>query len=369
MPWTSDDLLPRRVDDAVDVEVNDTRLVYHVDTDQTYLLNATAAVIYDQLDGRLTLSQLAAELSAISGVSSEVIVSDVSTLLDSFDLTGLLASTSSATQACDERVPGRWMVDPPGNCDIQCLYSWAPAFTVEVDGVQIGIQTTDELDDALRQAMAPIMVRGVPKRVSLSLHPGRQDGELHRLFWGNCPAVSTLDPGRLAASFIAHLGCSRSPEGVLRTFLTTILREDGSVVLFPPMRGVVPFFEARLRAAGAIVSDWPWADVELDAAAGPVLVVSDPEFPAEVSRSIVDVLNALPGGRSEQRIPAGRYPISRLALMDDWTMGEALYALFTQLPQRSASGLRILSQLLATVPTVRITGEPADVVTATLGHT
>jgi hypothetical protein len=369
MPWTPDDLLPRRVDDAVDVEVDDTRLVYRVDADQTYLLNATAAVIYDQLDGRLTLSQLATELSAMSGVSDEVIVSDVSTLLDSFDVGGLLASPTAATQERDERVPGGWMVDPPGTCNMQCLFSWARAFTVAVDGIEIGIQTTDELDDALRRAMAPIMVGGVPGQVSLSLRPGQQDGEPHRLIWGGCPAVSTRDPSRLAASFIAHLGCNRPPEGLLRTFLTTILLEDGSVALLPPMRGLVPFFEARLRAGGAIVSDWPWADVELDAAAGPVLVVSDPELPVEVSRSIVDVLGALPAWRSEQRIPAGRYPISKLAVMDDWRMSDALYALFTQLPKRSATGLRILSQLLATAPTVRITGEPADIVAATLGHT
>jgi hypothetical protein len=351
------------------MEADGGRVVYRVDADEVFLLNGTAGLIWDHLDGTGTVGDLVIDLAGAFDAAAAEIEPQVTTLLDALDRQGLLAGSTSGEIRREVVGGARQLVDPPSPCTIPAsTVPWAPGFTVVVGGIEIGVRTTVDLDAILRRALVPIMVDDAATRVSLSLRPAAGEDGFHTLYWRQCAAVRTRDASRLTASFLAHLGCHGDQDGVLRTFLTSVQRSDGRIVLFPAERGWIAQVERRLRAEGAIISDWPYANIELNEDGRVWLVLEEPELPADVSESVAALLGELPHLASEQRIAAGRHEVDHLALVHPASAADTVYVMFSQLPRRSVGAFDALARLLAAVPAVLITVEPSVIVAAALGE-
>ena len=84
------DLVPRRREDVFSVEIDGDTVIYDPKLERSHVLNSTAALIWELLDGATALDQLAGELAEAFGVGRDTVLADVVTLVGELTELGLL---------------------------------------------------------------------------------------------------------------------------------------------------------------------------------------------------------------------------------------------------------------------------------------
>lgn len=91
---------PRRSESTVTEELDGEAVVYAESTGDVHALNATATLIWQQLDGHVTLNELARDLSELFTVPFDLVQADVLQVVRTFAEDGLLdASAAGQAQA------------------------------------------------------------------------------------------------------------------------------------------------------------------------------------------------------------------------------------------------------------------------------
>ncbi len=81
---------PRRREDLLIREVEDELLVYDPRSGETFLLNETAATIFDLLDGQTPIPLIAQEVLAVLPADPEIVRADVEGIIVQFREKGLV---------------------------------------------------------------------------------------------------------------------------------------------------------------------------------------------------------------------------------------------------------------------------------------
>ncbi|HEX6393042.1 MAG TPA: PqqD family protein [Acidimicrobiales bacterium] len=96
------DFVATRRQDMITVEIEAEAIVYDEQQEVAHLLSPTAAIVWELLDGRSRLDEVAVDLAQAFDVAAELVLQDVVTLVQEFSRQGLLArsSTTSAETKC-----------------------------------------------------------------------------------------------------------------------------------------------------------------------------------------------------------------------------------------------------------------------------
>lgn len=156
-------------------------------------------------------------------------------------------------------------------------------------------------------------VRGVaePSAQGFGVRPADGDSNFHWLYWGRCPVVRTRDANRLLTALEQHLSVPSGAAGdslVLR--LSACITANGEAILLPAVGGSIALVDRRLREAGAMLVDAPFAVVDPHDGE---LVVEPPTIAMRGGprRQLVKELGTT---RNEVSVPPGRYALAAWAV-------------------------------------------------------
>lgn len=163
------------------------------------------------------------------------------------------------------------------------------------------------------------LVAGLPARSDAGAEPGLPQGfgvrpadattPFHWLYWGKCAVTRTRDAERLVSSLEQHLSMPGSAAGD-RVSLRMSAGVDmaGNAVLLPPLGAEAARFDRRLRDAGVVLVDGPFAVLDLSSRE---LVVEAPSVRLEPDvRS--ELVAELGTSKQERTVQPGRYRLDRL---------------------------------------------------------
>lgn len=96
------DFVANRRQDMITVEIEGEAIIYDEQQEVAHLLSPTAAIVWELLDGRSRLDEVAVDLAQAYGVGTELVLQDVVTLVQEFARQGLLetGSTTAAETKC-----------------------------------------------------------------------------------------------------------------------------------------------------------------------------------------------------------------------------------------------------------------------------
>jgi PqqD family protein of HPr-rel-A system len=106
------DSAPHRADDLATVEVDGETVVYDERNGALHVLNPTATIVWQCLDGDVSLRELASELAAASGADGAQVEADVLDAVRTFARSGLLRTGSRVDPADGGERDGAPGVDP-----------------------------------------------------------------------------------------------------------------------------------------------------------------------------------------------------------------------------------------------------------------
>jgi len=95
------DFVAHRRQQMLTVEIDREAIVYDELQEVAHLLSPTAAIIWDLLDGRSRLDEVAVDLAQAFDASTEQVLADVLKLVQEFARRGLLDSSPSTVAAID----------------------------------------------------------------------------------------------------------------------------------------------------------------------------------------------------------------------------------------------------------------------------
>lgn len=180
-------------------------------------------------------------------------------------------------------------------------------FGIDCDGTSVLVRTNDAaLDGLLREHLRSRMVHPVPDApVNFSVEAAQEPGRFHRLLWGGCPVVRTLDPARLVHALDRHLAAPyRPPPGAVALDLIVAVGPPGAVILPASAKSRLARLQRQLAERGYHLADVPQAVV--DPGTSEVIVRTGDAFdPAAIAAAWAR------SGRTETIVPAGRYPLAR----------------------------------------------------------
>jgi hypothetical protein len=101
---------PRRSTSAHAVDSDGELVLYDVATNRTALLDARAALVWQVLDGTVTIAELVSDLSDVFGIDRGVIRADVIALLRQLHHLGFLTPTGESGMTT---ITGHVLPDPP----------------------------------------------------------------------------------------------------------------------------------------------------------------------------------------------------------------------------------------------------------------
>lgn len=196
----------------------------------------------------------------------------------------------------------------------------------------MSLRTNDAaLDVLLREHLRSRLVLPPPEvPVNFSVEVAQESRRFHRLLWGGCPVVRTLDPIRLVHSLDRHLTApTPAPPGAIVLDLFVAIGPSGAVILPSSARSRLAQLQRPLTERGYQLADVPRAIV--DPGTAEVIVRSSDVFdPSAVA--------ARWGrrGRTETIVVPGRYPLGR------WLVG---WSTPDRLPRRSELLVTLAAEL------------------------
>jgi hypothetical protein len=188
--------------------------------------------------------------------------------------------------------------------------AWTGMLAVHLrDDLHVGVRFNDEGVRAHVAAALGDRVRddsGAAPAYSVRLGtPGRRKAApLHHLYHGGRPVLGTRDLGRLLGGVARHLSPLLEPPAGLLVNAVTVRTPRGVLLVPADVAGMTGSVDRLLVPEGFAFADVPRPVLHLDDAA---VEVPDPvvDIPATP-----DQLTALGPSVTEERLPAGRYPLA-----------------------------------------------------------
>lgn len=87
-------VVPRRRDEVLEKDTGDGLALYTLESEPIHLLNPSAALVWDQIDGRTGVEGIAAAIAPRVGVEEDVLVPQVAEVVSELAALGLIEATS-----------------------------------------------------------------------------------------------------------------------------------------------------------------------------------------------------------------------------------------------------------------------------------
>jgi hypothetical protein len=248
-------------------------------------LNPTGVLVWQLLDGRATLAEIAADVAAVAGAPVVDVLADLTQLADQLDAAGLLEPPGApAAPGAPARaaVTGRRTLDEPGSC-IPCgsklaAMPWSGFLTLGVGDLAVGVRThPDAATDLVAEVFGALVVDDAARdnfsvRLAEAEGPGARPGParaLHLCYRADRLIGRARRPEALLSTLAAHLASLAPPAGLVALDAAAVLDGCGRAVLLAPAPALEVAFARAIGAAGLHLGDGPplW-----DPAAGQVLL-------------------------------------------------------------------------------------------------
>ncbi len=325
-PSKSDRLaFPRRCASTTTEVLDGEAVVYSSESKALHVINPTGTVIWQSLDGHVSVDTLAAEMSDVFGAPYDVVHADVLRAVRSFSEMGLLegmplshASVTGPPSASPRPEPEHGFAPIASfGCDSRTIerLAWAPTRAYRIGPHLMGIRAnTGDIDELLRAALADHVVEDVkPPYANYSIRIERPaertvSQQLHLLYEGGCLIARSRHALDVIGALLHHLG-ARAPQPVPgpRVWCTPLRRRDGSAVLASVViRRQAARHSSRLRSRGLELLHAP--AVRFDPGTSEAVV---PTPALTVANDALHTLSVLSGDRgasvshlfAEQRLP------------------------------------------------------------------
>lgn len=329
--------VPRRREDVVYEELDGEVVVWDPVTASLYVLNPSATVVWNCLDGEASVQVLAGDLAEAFGIRYREMEGDVTQAVRGFAAQGLLEGFSPGLLA-DSSVDGeqpeapatssptrepsggpRLLPQSATGCSAQVLdgLGWEGLITLAVGDWLVNVRAnTARTLEALRAFLEPHVVPTVEGSCQYSVVI--EDSEqvtasslgrpLHLLYRGTCAAFRSRYPAEVLSALRMFLSEHADTDGApLRIRATMLVADDGGLVLLPDsLRAEAVIQERRLadvglrivqRVVGVLVPDT--AEIELR-----------PGGAVETRARVLTTLDPIRADRVEGHSePTGRFPI------------------------------------------------------------
>jgi hypothetical protein len=300
----------RGLERVTEVELDGETILYDEKTHELLVLNSSAALIWQVLDGTCSLRELSEDLAAAFRIDPGTVGADVLDTVRALGSHGLLEGVVG---------PPQFLADPPIGCS-SCVdrldeLDWGATITFRVGELHIGVRSTDpEVDDLLRVALSAYVDDDVEAPVNFSLRIGGRESRgragLHILYQASDQLARNAAPSQVVRALFAQLASYGSgPAGDwLRLRVPAVVVHGVAVLVLPELAPVVLDVEPRLRRSGLELVESPVVDIDT---ATRELVVSPPaiDLAAGTTAALVELDRARPATRPGPTAAYGRYPL------------------------------------------------------------
>jgi hypothetical protein len=275
---------PRRRRSASTEILDGEAVVYSEETAALHVLNPSATVIWQSLDGEVSLGDLATELSEAFDVAYEIVLADVLKLVGEFGIMGLLEEEGSIVPGRPESPPhasegnGTFLPVPSFGCDTSVVQQleWASTSAYQFGTGRVGLRANDRrTDELLRSLLAAHLVEDLrPPHANHSLRLATSPTtaalrSLHLVYDGDCLVWRSRDPASAIEVVLRQLGAYNHGADVdgPRVWCAAFRCPDGSAIIMSTVaRRQATRQAARLRSRGLELLPTPY--VRLDVASG-----------------------------------------------------------------------------------------------------
>ncbi|MDQ1532567.1 MAG: hypothetical protein QOF28_328 [Actinomycetota bacterium] len=265
----------RALDRVTEIELDGESILYDEATQELLVLNGSAGLIWQNLDGTWSLRELIEELAVAFGVDENDLATDVLDTVRQLGSHGFLAGVVA---------PPQFLADPPIGCR-SCVdrldeLDWGSTITFLLGDLHIGVRSTDpDVDKLLRVALGAYVDDDTEAPVNFSLRIGgrerRGQAGLHVLYQASDQLARSTAPSDVVRALFAQLAsyASGPADGWLRLRVPAVVFDGAAVLITPELAPVVLDVEPRLRRSGLQRIESPVVDID---AATRELVVSPP---------------------------------------------------------------------------------------------
>jgi len=302
----------RALDRVTDIELDGESILYDEATQELLVLNGSAGLIWQNLDGTWSLRELIEEFAVAFGIDEHDLATDVLDTVRQLGSHGLLEGVVA---------PPQFLADPPIGCS-SCVdrldeLDWGPTITFRVGDLHVGVRSTDpEVDNLLRVALSAYVDNDTEAPVNFSLRIGGKERRgqvgLNILYQASDQLARSTAPGDVVRALFAHLAsyASGPVDGRLRLRVAAVLFNGDAVLVTPELAPVVLDVEPRLRWSGLQLIESPVVDID---ATTRELVVSPPAI--DLAAGTAEALTDLDRVRAttRPRVPTaadGRYRLA-----------------------------------------------------------
>jgi len=352
-------------------------VVYVRESGITHHLTKAATAVWQCLDGRTPLAELAEDLAAATGWNRRAVEAELLEVVHGFGRDGLLdrgAPTRGervVEEVASEAQTPEMVRVPPSECAERSDLPWEATTPVRVGRYVIGVRSgTTALDRLVTAMVDGHVLSGVRAPPNCSLRLASTDGlRFHRLFRGCETSVRTRSLHRLLralSGFLAEYAVEDDPTAVHLDAL--VLVHGGEALLLPAeLRPLLPAEDA-LRRRGLQVLDAATAAIEPgsgDLEVQQPLFEVDEALLAETAHLAAEPTEAMP------QVEPGRYRVRTWAYLatgkDERGPAEVVAAANRRVRNRAAVGaqtaLTTLADLASTAPLMPVRpGDPTGVV-------
>ena len=267
---------------VTEVELDGESILYDDATQELLVLNGSAGVIWQNLDGACSLRELIADLADVFEVDADIVRADVLDTVRELSRHGMLeAAAAPASEPPDMiwRTIGEpaFLVEGPVGC-ASCVerldeLEWGDTITFEIGGVHIGVRTNaPEVDAVLRLALGAYLADDVEAPANFSLRIGEQQGRgregLHILYDASEQLARSSAPSRVVSALFAHLASHEASyeagtdDGLLPLRIPAVVVGGVAVLVSRHLRPILLDVEPRLRASGLELVESPVLTVD-----------------------------------------------------------------------------------------------------------
>lgn len=254
----------RALDRVTDIELDGESILYDEATQELLVLNGSAGLIWQNLDGTWSLRELIEGFAVAFGIDEHDLATDVLDTVRQLGSHGLLEGVVA---------PPQFLADPPIGCS-SCVdrldeLDWGPTITFRVGDLHVGVRSTDpEVDNLLRVALSAYVDNDTEAPVNFSLRIGgkerRGQAGLNILYQASDQLARSTAPGDVVRALFAHLAsyASGPVDGRLRLRVAAVLFNGDAVLVTPELAPVVLDVEPRLRRSGLQLIESPVVDID-----------------------------------------------------------------------------------------------------------
>ena len=249
---------------VTEIELDGESILYDDATQELLVLNGSAGVIWQNLDGTCSLRELIEDFAVAFRIDPGTIEADVLDTVRQLGSHGLLEGIVG---------PPQFLADPPIGCS-SCVdrldeLDWGATITFRVGDLHIGVRSTDpEVDNLLRFALHAYVDDDVEAPVNFSLRIGGREGRgqagLHILYQASDQLARSATPSHVVRALFAHLASYGSGPvgGLLRLRVPAVVVDGVAVLTTPELAPVVLDAEPRLRRSGLQLIESPVVDID-----------------------------------------------------------------------------------------------------------